>query len=61
MKIVLIGAGKVGITILEHITNEGHEVIVVDNKPKNVEDIINKYDVMGICGNGASYDILKKC
>ena len=59
MKIVLIGAGKVGITILEHITNEGHEVIVVDNKPKNVEDIINKFDVMGICGNGASYDILK--
>jgi len=59
MKIVVIGAGKIGKTIVEHTCQEGHEVVVVDTDIESVEEVINKYDVMGIVGNGASYDILK--
>ena len=34
-------------------------VTVIDKNPNIVEDIVNRYDVMGICGNGASYSILR--
>jgi len=59
MKIIVIGLGKVGKTIVKHICQEGHEVICIDSNNKNIEEVINQYDVMGIIGNGASYDILK--
>lgn len=58
MKIIVIGDGKVGKAIIEHICKEGHQVVVVDKDPNVIENLINKYDVMGICGNGANYSIL---
>lgn len=57
MQIVVIGCGKVGTTLIEHLAMEGHDIVVIDTNSKNIEDIVNSYDVMGICGNGAIYDI----
>ncbi len=59
MKIVVIGDGKVGGTIVEHTSKEGHEVIIIDKNASVIEQMVEKYDVMGICGNGASYEIQK--
>ena len=60
MKVVVIGNGKVGRSIVGHICEEGHEVVVIDNKSEVIEDIIDEFEVMGIVGNGASYDVLKE-
>lgn len=57
MRIVVIGDGKVGKSIVEHVSKEGHEIIIIDKNPSVVEQIIDQYDVMGIVGNGASYEI----
>lgn len=59
MRIIIVGAGKMGKAILKHVCKENHEVVVIDNRAKVIEDIINTYDVMGICGNGVSYEIQK--
>ena len=59
MRIVVIGDGKVGRSIIEHISLEGHEVIVIDLNANNIEELINTYDVMGFCGNGVSYEVQK--
>ena len=59
MKVIVIGDGKVGRTIVEHTCQEGHEVVVVDKKAENIEQVVDQFDVMGITGNGASYDIQK--
>ena len=59
MKIVVIGDGKVGKTIVSHVSKENHEVTIIDKNPKVVEQIVDQYDVMGIAGNGASYEIQK--
>ena len=59
MKIIVVGSGKVGRTIVEHACQEGHEVVVIDTKVEAIEQIIDQYDVMGLVGNGASYDIQK--
>jgi trk system potassium uptake protein TrkA len=36
----------------------GHNIVVVDNRSSSVENITNFMDVMGIVGNGASYNVL---
>lgn len=57
MKIVIVGDGKVGATLVEHLSNEGHDIVVIDRNPKVIEQMVNSFDVMGICGNGASYEL----
>ncbi len=59
MKIIIIGEGKVGSTLVNHLSVEGHDITVIDNNPGVVEKIVDTYDVMGISGNGASYQILE--
>lgn len=54
MKIILVGGGKVGTALARQLSEEGHNVTVVDTNKPRVEHISEAYDVMGIVGNGAS-------
>ena len=58
MKIIVLGAGKVGKTLIKHMSNEDHDIIVVDQNTTKVEEVVNQFDVIGVVGNGGSYDIL---
>ncbi len=60
MKIIIVGAGKVGLTLTSILSGEGHDVTVVDTEPKLVESVVNDNDVIGYCGNGASFPVLEK-
>lgn len=60
MNIIIVGNGKVGRTLTRQLAKEGHDVVVIDKDPQVIEDVINDFDVMGICGNGACYDIQKQ-
>ena len=53
MKIVLVGAGKVGTTIIRFLVEEGHDITIIDNNLKVINKTINNYDVNGVVGNGA--------
>lgn len=55
MKIIIVGCGKVGRTLAEELNKEDNEVTVIDRRYSVVEEISNKFDVMGVAGNGASY------
>ena len=57
MNIVIVGDGKVGATLVEHLSMEGHNVVVIDRDQKIVEQMVNSYDVMGICGNGSNCEL----
>ena len=57
MKIVIIGLGTIGKTILKNLSGEGHTVTIIDEDKNCIENLIEKYDVMGVVGNGASMDI----
>ena len=59
MRIIVVGAGKVGTSLTAQLIRE-HRVTVIDQEPKLIENIINVYDVMGVCGNGASYEVQKE-
>ena len=57
MKIVIVGAGKVGRTLVDQLCKEGNDITIIDEDGKKVEQLTNLYDVMGIVGNGASYKV----
>ncbi len=59
MRILILGAGKIGSSIVRHMCHEDHEVVVIDNDPKVIENLVNQYDVMGITGNGCNAEILR--
>lgn len=58
MKIIIIGAGKVGYTLAENLVNEDHDVTIVDKNPGTVEKVDENLDAMCIRGNGVSANIL---
>ncbi len=58
MRIVIVGCGKVGTSIASQLNAEGHDIVVVDIDRDAVNNLSNSLDVMGIEGNGASYDVL---
>ena len=60
MNIIIVGIGKVGRALTRQLARENHDVVVIDKDPQVVEDLINAFDVNGICGNGACYDIQKQ-
>lgn len=59
MKIIIVGIGKVGQALTQQLSQE-HNVTVIDQNPNLIDNIINIYDVMGVCGNGGSYDVQKE-
>ncbi|MBR7164285.1 MAG: Trk system potassium transporter TrkA [Clostridia bacterium] len=58
MKIIIVGDGKVGITLTEFLSQEGHDIMVIDRSRKVIDNVVNNFDIMGISGNGANYDVL---
>lgn len=57
MKIIIVGCGKIGMTITEQLSQEGHDVAVIDQNSTVIHDATNNFDVMGVVGNGASYSV----
>lgn len=57
MNIIIVGGGKVGAALTELLAKEGHDVTLIDTAPKLVENIVNNHDVIGYCGNGASFPV----
>ena len=60
MKIIIVGLGTIGKTILRSLSTMGHTIVIVDENKDKVENMIEKYDVAGVVGNGACMDILKE-
>lgn len=60
LNILIIGCGKVGRTLVDQLCQEGHDITVVDKNSRKIEELTNLYDVMGVCGNGASFSVQKE-
>ena len=57
MKIVIIGAGKIGTTLAQRLAMEDHLVTLVDIRPEALEEV-STLDVMTVEGNGISKETL---
>lgn len=60
MKVLIIGAGKLGYKLAETMVFEEIDVTVIDNNPE-VIDVVNEHlDVLSILGNGIDISILRE-
>jgi len=59
MKIIVVGCGKVGQTLIEELSyEEEHDLTAIDLKPAVIQDLTARFDVMGVVGSGTSLDTL---
>ncbi len=56
MKIVIVGDGKVGYTLAKNLSQEGHDIVVIDNDPEVLRESQEVLDVMVVNGNGATLE-----
>lgn len=58
MKIIIVGCGKIGKSMIGSLTAEGHDILIVDNDSAVLNETVDMYDVMGVCGNAVDCDTL---
>lgn len=58
MKVIIIGDGKVGYSLAEHLSKEDNDVTIIDKNPEALRKANEYLDVMCIKGNGVSTKIL---
>lgn len=61
MNIIIAGCGKVGLKLIEQLSQEGeHNITCIDLKYQTVQDAMAQHDVIGVVGNSISQDTLNE-
>lgn len=60
MKIILVGAGKVGYSLAQRLSRDDHDVIVIERDAERITILENNLDVSIVQGNGADPDLLRR-
>ena len=58
MKIIIAGAGLVGLSLAQHLLLENHDIILIENDPELCKEIEEKFDLMVIPGSGSDPDVI---
>ena len=60
MKIVILGAGRIGGSLARNLSNSNYEVCIVDEDKNKISDLKDKLDVMTVEGHASQLNTLKK-
>ncbi|MDO5562041.1 MAG: Trk system potassium transporter TrkA [Synergistaceae bacterium] len=60
MRIIIVGAGEVGYSVAKDLSDDGHDIIVVEEDETRVSRLENDLDVIVIKGNGARPSVLER-
>ncbi|MEE4196923.1 MAG: Trk system potassium transporter TrkA [Bacteroidales bacterium] len=60
MKIIIAGAGEVGSHLAKMLSNEFHDITVIDPSVENLKDIDSSLDLLTITGSATSLEVLKE-
>lgn len=55
MKIVIVGDGKIGSTLAEQLSWEGHNITIIDRSETPLQQTGQDLDILCVAGNGATY------
>ena len=58
MKIIIIGDGKVGHKLAKQLSEEEHDLVLIDQKAAKLKYSIDELDIIGIEGDGANHEVL---
>ena len=59
MKIVILGAGRVGESVAESLVSERNDITVVDSDPARLRELQDRFDLRGVIGNGTQPSVLR--
>ena len=60
MRVLIIGAGEVGSHLARRLSEEDHDVVVIESDPERAERVSEQLDVLVVEGNGASLPVLEE-
>ena len=60
MRIIIVGAGTVGSVICTRLARENYNITLIDHNVSVLAEMSNKFDIIGVEGNGASVSTLRK-
>ena len=60
MRVIICGAGRVGVGIARRLSREDNEVTVIDQSKRLIRTVVERLDVRGIVGNGAYPETLEE-
>jgi trk system potassium uptake protein TrkA len=60
LRVVVVGAGEVGFNVANNLSDQGHDVIVVENDDMRAAKVESDLDVMLVRGNGARPPVLEE-
>ena len=58
MKILILGAGRVGRAVAENLVSNANEISVVDSNPERIRVLQDRFDLLGTVGNANSPSVL---
>ncbi|MEW4983602.1 MAG: Trk system potassium transporter TrkA [Cycloclasticus sp.] len=59
MRIVILGAGRVGFTVASNLSNENIDITLIDKSQSVIDAVCERLDVSAICGNVSHPDVLE--
>lgn len=60
MKIIILGAGRVGESVAESLVSEQNDITVIDQDPSRLRLLEEKLDLRGVVGNGIQPSVLQE-
>ena len=58
MKIIILGAGRVGHSVAESLVSEQNDITVIDTDAERLRDLESRFDLRGVVGNGIDPQVL---
>jgi trk system potassium uptake protein TrkA len=60
MKILILGAGRVGESVAESLVSEKNDITVIDSDPARLRGLQDRLDLRGVVGNGIQPSVLQE-
>jgi trk system potassium uptake protein TrkA len=60
MRIIILGAGRVGESVAASLVSEQNDITVIDPAADRLRDLEDRLDLRGVQGNGAEPSVLRR-
>lgn len=60
MRIIILGAGRVGESVAENLASERNDITVVDTDPQRLRELEERLDLRGVAGNGTQTKVMRR-
>lgn len=59
MRIIILGAGRVGESVAQNLASEANDITVIDPKPERLQRLEDPFELRGVPGNGIQPSVLR--